>query len=84
MNKLSSIKKNRIVVRMIILSSLMIETLDDLEVLSDSPLAKETKKLIEYLEDIVDQAYKNDVAKTTTHLNMLIHKVDTVIRKNNK
>jgi hypothetical protein len=84
MVKLSPKNKNQLVVRMVILSDLMLSTLDELQVHAEAPMVVDTKRLISYLEQNVDQGYKNEIAKKTNKLTDLIHKVNTVIRKNNQ
>ena len=84
MKKLSPKNTNQLVVRMVVLSDLMLSTLDELQVDRRSPMPQGVEKLVTYLEQNVDQAYKNEIAKSTNTLTELIHKVDTVIRKNNQ
>lgn len=81
MPKLSPKKKNEIIFKLITVSAIQLDTMDQLGVTDDSPMRVETEKLISYLEDVVDTAYKNPIAKNTTRLTKLIHKIDTVIRK---
>lgn len=83
MKKLSPKNKNQLVVRLVVLSDLMLGTLDELQINKESPMVLETEKLVSYLEQNIDQAYQNYIAKTTNKLTDLIHKIDTVIRKNN-
>lgn len=81
MPKLSPKKKNEIILKLIAVSSIQLDTMDQLGVTDDSPMRVETEKLIYYLEDVVDTAYQNPIARNTTRLTKLIHKIDTVIRK---
>lgn len=82
MPKIPPKKKNELCLRLIALSDLMLSTMDDLDITNGSPMPKEIKYLIDHLSDVVDVAYTNKEAKNTTRLTELIHKIDTVIRKN--
>ena len=84
MKKLSPKNKNQLVVRMVVLSDLILATLDELKIDRRAPLPKSIEELVSYLEQDVVQAYKNEVARKTNKLTDLIHKVDTIIRKNNQ
>jgi hypothetical protein len=81
MPKIPPKKKNELCLRLIALSDLMLSTMDDLNITNGSPMPKEINLLVEHLTDVVDVAYTNKEAKSTTRLTKLIHKIDTVIRK---
>lgn len=82
MKKLPPKKKNQLIMRMITLANLQLETFDELGIDEEAPMRNENKKLISYLEDVVDSSFQNKAARSTTKLTDLIKKIDTVIRKN--
>lgn len=76
-------KINQLSHKLVVLSNLMVETLDDIEACSDSSLEfrAKCKELLPFCETMIGDVFQLQQIKSTTYLMDLSNKVDTVIRR---
>ena len=77
------IQKLRNMQRLVCLSWLLVETLDDLKV-DTSKMLKYKKDLTDFVETLNDDLANTRAIQKSTYFNDLTNKIDTVIRKNFK
>ena len=71
-------------IKAVVLSELLLNTLDDLDISDQEVFPSFLKQLVEYLEKAIDAGYHHKSIRGSNQFQELIHKVDTVIRKNSK
>ncbi len=82
MTKLTPANKQKLTLKAVALSELLLHTLDELKVHKDAPMQQALGKLPIFLEDIVETAYGFKSIRSSNKFQVLINKVDTAIRKN--
>ena len=74
-------KKNINMHKLVCLSNLLIENLDDLKVTTERMfIFKNT--LTDFVEELNNELSKTDTMKKTTYFNDISNKIDTIMRKN--
>jgi ATP-dependent exoDNAse (exonuclease V) beta subunit len=75
-------KQNRINLhKLVCLSNLLVENLDDLKVTTDRMLTLKNT-LTQFVEELNDSLAETETMQKTTYFNDISNKIDTILRKN--